>query len=297
MGSGFQRALFQLSSGLTDRVPRRGARLLDAVLFPLIVSDGMDRYLAARRDRALARVRHVRRILVLADIHLGDAVMHQSMVTGLRDFFPSAEIHYAVSRSAACLIAGNPEITQLWPIYAGGSLPGPSDLQGIGRLCRDGGFDLVANACPFFGQGDPIPSGLPVLNFIDHAAQLLRNEQDPGEPNHFLYQAHVFLRRALQQRFQPVGHGRPRGVSLRLADVAYEEASAFLERTLWSAEGPLVLLNPDTGSPFTRPPVGLMTRLLEGLGRRPIRLLLGEGHTDRGIGHRLIKSLDRKSVV
>lgn len=281
---------------MTDRLPGAGARLLDATIVPFIASRSMERRYFAREEHALSQLGCIRRILVLADVHLGDAVMHQSMVTALRDFFPSAEIDYAVSRSAVCLVAGNPEITRLQPLYTGSPLPSASDLQNVADLCRGGGFDLVVNACPFFHHGNPIPRDLPVLDFTGHAPQLLRNEQAPSKPNHFLYQAHVFLHRVLRRRFHPVRRRPLLGVGLGLTERARLEATAFLATVRGDAEGPLVLVNPDTGSPFTRPPFGLLARLLEGVAIDPTRVLLGEGHTDHGVGHRLLAVLSRRAA-
>lgn len=296
MSSGLQSAFFQLSSGLTDRIPRTGARLLDAVLVPVFASREMERRLAAREAKALVRLGAVHRVLVLADIHLGDAVMHQSIVTALRDFFPRAEIDYAVSRAAVCLVAGNPEITEVRPVYTSGPLPGRSDLEEVSRLCNEGGYDLAVNACPFFVRGNPIPGHLPLLDFTGQAPQLLRNEQTPGEPNHFLYQAHVFLHRILRQRFRPVREKPLRGVHLTLTERARREAAACLAHATGGFEGPVVLVNPDTGSPFTRPPFELLAQLIGDLARSPIRVLVGEGHTDHGVGRRLIARLPRRAA-
>jgi heptosyltransferase II len=286
-----QKALFGLSSRLTDRLPEGGARLLDATVIPILTSPELERRFTAYNEEALHRAGNPRRILVLSDIHLGDAVLCQSMVTALRDFFPEAEIHYVVSRAAACLVAGNREITKLHAPYTGGPVPSDSDMHAVRQICREGSFDLTVNACPFFTRGRPLPHQMPVLDFSRHAPYLLRNEQHPSEPNHLLYQAQVFLHRTLGRRFHPVRTERPRGVRLVLSEEARRDATAFLQSPSWPVRGPLVLLNPDTASPFTRPPFSFMARLMERLTSYPARLLIGEGHTDRGVGRRLIQLL------
>ncbi len=286
-----QRAVFRWSSELTDHVPRLGARLLDAVLHAVATHPGVEARLDAHSRHALARLEHPRRIALLSDIHLGDAVMLQSMVTALRDFFPWAEVHYVVARSAACLLQGNPEITELRPLYAGSPTPSADDMAAVARLCREGGYDLVVNSCPSFARGRPIPRELPTLDLVDHASHLVRNEMHPFEPGHLLFQSNLFVRRALATCFRPVRHRAPRGVRLALPEPAFESARAFLASLAWPCAGPLVLVNPDAASRFTRPPDELLVPLAEALARRPCRLLVAEGHTDPGAGRRLVQGL------
>lgn len=286
-----QRTLFHLASDITDFAPGAGAGFLDSVVHGLLTSPGARRHFEQRSARELERAGDIRRVLVLADVHLGDAVMLQSVVTGLRECFADVEIHYAASAAAAPLLYGNPEVDHLWPIFRGAPMPSSADHVAIEALCRNVGFDLVVNCCPFFGPGRPIPRELPVLDLTNHAPHLLRNERERSEPNHLLYQAQVFLRAALGGRFG-IAHAKPiDGVTLDLAGQEFEIAVDFLRSLHWPAGTPLVLLNPDTASPFTRPPFEMLERLVGELADLPIGLLVGEGHTDAGVGWRLTRQL------
>lgn len=286
-----QETLFRLTSDLTDLMPRGGAGLLNKVVHGLLDTPEAHRRFAARNEHALEHVGEVRCVLVLADIHLGDAVFLQAVVTGLRDFFPEAEIHYAASAAAAPLLRGNPEISRLWPIYHGAPLPSPSDLLAVEKLSRFAHFDLVVNCCPFFVPGNPIPPDLPVLDFTSHAPHLLRNERTGIEPNHFLYQTQLFLHDALGPRFPAVRQAPIPGVTLSLDDPDREQAEEFLRSMHWSADTPVLMINADTASRFTRPPFAMLRRLVERLAALPVAMLVGEGHTDPGVGRRLIRDL------
>ena len=152
----------------------------------------------------LDRVGELRKVLVLADVHLGDAVMLQGLVLAIRDFFPAAEIHgYLVSRPSQPFLEGHPDVSQLWPIYTGSPLPSESDLAVVRALISYGGFDLVVNACPSFVPGRPLPERGAVLDFLTHAPHLVRNEYAPIEPNHFLFQSHRFLVDLFKERWSP----------------------------------------------------------------------------------------------
>ena len=287
-----QKTLFGFARTLTEKTPRGGARFLDAAVRPLLALPILSKNVHRRNQRILSGLDRLDRVLILSDIHLGDAVMMQSLATAVRDFFPLAEVHYAVSRNAAPFLEGHPDVTRLWPIYTGSPLPSDSDLQAVEDLLKNHPFDLVVNACPFFVPGRPLPHQGAVLDFMTHAPRIMRNEINPGEPNHFMFQAHLFLTHLLREKFTPVRQGDYRGGQLVLDDESMDRAASFLDGLHLEPHLKLVLVNPDTASPYTRPPVVFLQGLLRRLAvEENIHLLVGEGHTDKGVGIRLWDSM------
>ena len=297
-----QRALFGFSCALTTHTPRAGARLLNATVKPM-VSNAVLRAAFLRRNQAvLDRVGEPRRVLVLSDIHLGDALITQGLIAAVRDFFPSAEIHYAVSRSSAALIEGHPDVTRLWPVYTGSLLPSGQDVSAVRDLMSATRCDLIVSACPSFARGNPLPRDGAVLDFVTHAPVLVRNEDAPTEPNHFLFQGHRFLAGLFSQRWSPRRTDAVGGARIYFDDDAVDAADAYLESAQASHRSPWVFLNPDGASPYTRPPEAVWRQALERVIQGGATVFIGEGHTDAGVGVRLYDRLplplrDRTRVV
>ena len=70
-----------------------------------------------------------------------------------------------------------------------------------------------------------------------------------------------------------------------------DAADAFADSARPCRDGCWVLLNPDGASPFTRPPEVFLTGLLRRMVAGGAFVLVGEGHTDPGVGIRLQAAL------
>jgi len=296
-------AFVRIAGGVTRRFPRKGARVLDSVLYPLLGNPLLAGYFRRHNRKNLAKIEKFDNLLVISDIHIGDAILFQTAVSALRDFFPQARIDYLVKTSVKALLEGNPDITDLWPVFTGGQFPNPKDNLTVQAMAAE--YDAVFNFSPFFPSA-LFPEPKKVFHFTSQAPLFVLNEAHPGVPNHITYQAHRFVYDLLSPVF-PIRRARPfEGPSVFLPPEAVAEARRFLEGKAGSRKGPVVFLNPDTASPYTRVPVRYLTRLLTGLvGMRlepgagqdkPVRgetplVLLGEGHTDKGIGEKLMFSL------
>jgi ADP-heptose:LPS heptosyltransferase len=286
-----QKTIFELTSSLTQYAPNKGARFLDHTVHALIQNPATKASFRRKNLSTLRKAGALRRVLILCDIHLGDAVMLQGFPTAIRDYFPKAETHYVVSRSAAPFVMDHPDISHLHALYQGKPLPSKEDHQKVRDLIRGGGFDLILNACPFLTPGQPLPRSGPVLDFLTHAPRLVENEVHPTQPNHFLYQSHRFLADLLGEFNPPQRGSFIRGARIFLTDADFDAAEGFLENLHWEKGRPVVLLNPDTASPFTKPPEDFCATLLARWTAQRIHVLVGEGHSDPGMGQRLISSL------
>ncbi len=284
--------LFRASSLLTDRFPEGGARLLDALVRASAGSSLLRSHVMASARAAVGRVRSFRRILVVPDLNIGDAVMLQAAVVGLRDYFPAAEIDYAASRLARDLVEGSDEITNVHPALRSTPHPGAGDARGVRWLTTARRYDLVFNFCAFFPDAALVPAGTPVVGFAALAAQLLHATRLRDAPAHVVAQTHALVHELLSPLHTPV-RGRPfTGVSITLSDEAAERGAELVGRM--RTDGlPLVLVNPDSSSRFTRPPIELQARLLQALLALPCTPVLGAGHTEPGIEARILARLPR----
>jgi heptosyltransferase-1 len=290
LNNNLQKTLFHLTSVLTTWFPRGGAKFFDTVLPPVAGNRALVNYISRKNLKIIKKVKKFEKILVIPDIHIGDAIMMQAAVAAFRDFFPEARIDYIVKKSVACLIEGNPDISNLYPYFTGTVFPAPSDLESLRRLAAENQYDLCYNCSPFF-EKNHFPTGQVILDFLTTSFQVVRNDIDQTGVNHSIFQCYDLPHRLLSQ-LMPMKRLKPlTGVPITLSDKAIAEAQAFLKDNQVPAKGPILLLNPDTASPFTRVPFDDQAELLKRLVQIPGHLLLGSAFTARGIEQRLLEKL------
>lgn len=289
-----QRIAFAATSRLTEVFPVLGARLLDAAIRPVAGSRALGALFRRRNRRVMRRVRAPRRFLVIPDIHIGDAVMTQSALAAVRDFFPDAQIDYAVNRMVAPLLVGHPDATRVLPLFSGAQFPTPADLEGLRSAIASGAYDLCLSFGSFMDPGDIAPPGQPFVSFLSHAATIMRNERDARQVNHFSYQYYLFVRGVLAMAARPVREERYPGNRVIFSDEAAAEASRFAAEAGLGPESRVVLINPDGGCRFTLLPFEHQAALVARLaGEAPpgTAILLGAGHSWQGIGQRLVDAV------
>ncbi len=286
-----QRTLLEVASRLTGRLPRAGARILNATLRPVAGSRLLTAMLARRNRRVMRGLKSFRNFLVVPDIHIGDAVMSQSALAAIRDFFPAARVDYLVNRTAFPLIEGNSEATRVLPFFANGSFPSAADLNALQNLIQDERYDLVLNFCPYINDRDIGLPGTGLIDIMSHAPAVVRNERRPAVINHFAFQTYGFTFALLSLVARPARPEAFPGLQVKVGDAAVEDARLFAASAGLPARTPVVMFNPDAASPFTRLPDEKLARLLAAIARLDATILVGAGHTEAGIGERIVATL------
>ena len=286
-----QKALFEEASRLTGRFPRAGSRFLESTVRPLAGSTLLLVLFARHNRRVVRGLRSCHSFLVVPDIHIGDAVMSQPALTALRDFFPDARVDYLVNRTAFPLIEGNPEASRVLPFFANGSFPSAAELSALRDLIRNERYDLVLNFCPYVNHRDIGLPGTGLIDIMSHAPTVVRNERRPAVINHFAFQTYRFTLDLLSFIARPRRPEAFPGLHVRVDDAAVEEAQRFAAEAGLPERTPVVMLNPDAASPFTRIPDEKQVRLLAAIARLDATILVGAGHTEAGIGERIVATL------
>lgn len=290
-GNRFQKILIAAASRLTDWRPRAGARILNRLIPPIAGSPLLSAAFARHNRKVMRGVRSFRRFLVIPDIHIGDAIMTQSVLVALRDFFPDAQVDYLVNRIAFPIIDGLPDATRVLPFFEGGSLPTRRVLSDLLEMVRDGRYDLCLNSSPFVRNKDIARKIQPIINFTSDAPTLIFNERHPQRANHFFIRMYSFVRDQLALAARPARPPSICGARLILADAAVERARRFAAETGLTGRQPWIFLNPDAASRFCRIPFDRQVDLISRLARGSFHLLIGAGQTEAGIGERLKAAL------
>lgn len=286
MKNPIQTLFFLGTSELTKYFPRLGSRVLNLFIRTVVGNRFLLALFSLGNRLKLRRVRAYRRILVNPDIHIGDAIMAQAVVSALRDFFPEAEIDFVTNRSVFTVLDGNPEVRRFFPIYSGGDFPPDSELEAVKELMRTGSYDLCINSNPFLDGNRLAKNFQPVIDVTSNAPNLIRNESTVSEINHFSFQHQRFIHGLMNRITSPKKNDPFVGVTVRLSDKALEEAAKFV--TGLNSEKALVLVNTDTASPYTRVPFKYQVDLVQFLLEKDISILIGAGHSEAGLGARLI---------
>jgi heptosyltransferase-2/heptosyltransferase-3 len=291
LNNNVQKTLFHWTSLLTTWFPRGGAWFFDHTLPYILGNPLLVKAVAAQNLEKARAVPQFKRILVIPDIHIGDAIMLQGAVHAFRDFFPDARIDYVVKKSVACLLEGNPVVSNLYPYFTGTVFPEPSDIEAVKKLVAENQYDLCFNCSPFFEDGRLFPKGQKFLDFMTVAPQLVRNDLDHAGINHFLFQSYHFVEKLLRKvtaRY-PV-HPFP-GVEVTLSDEAVQGAQDWLKSAKVSDGKPLLFFNPDTASRYTLVPFEYQVDLLQKVLTMDVQVLLGTAFTHKGIETRILESL------
>ena len=291
LSSRIQEILFAGTSQITEYFPKAGARLLDSTVKPILANSEMAKLLARKNLKELKKVKKFNKILVIPDTHIGDTIMMQAASSALRDYFPEAEINYVTNRVATPLVDGNPEISRTIPLFSGGLFPSQSDIETLGKLTESGNYDLCLNLCAFIQNKDIFAPQTAFLNLVSHTPVIIRNESDPSQMNHFLYQCYRFIRDNLSAVAQPLRSDHLLGVRTTYSDAAIEQALDCAANLGITPTSRVIMINPDTASDFTLLPFERQSELLHRISEMDAKILLGAGHSAKGIGQRLIETL------
>jgi ADP-heptose:LPS heptosyltransferase len=281
--------LFQFTSAVTDLSPKAGARFLDILFRNLLGNSILLKIVTEQANRKVRRAEKFNRFLVASDLNIGDAVIALTSVDALRKIFPSAEIDLLIKKSTEKFVEGNPDISNLYPVYMGAPFPTESDLSTLAHLAGSKDYDLIINFSPMIE--DKIFGKRNVVNFSIMAVEMVRGEGYEEAINNVSYQGYKFIEKIFHDSVPPGFGDRFSGANIYLPDKAVESASDFLSGHDVSREKPIIMFNPDASSRFTRMPFDVQSDLLKRLADFDCDILLGAGHIEKFIGYELIYSL------
>lgn len=229
--------------------------------------------------------------MVIPDIHIGDAILAQGGLKVFKDFFPDAQVDFIVKKSVASLFEGNPNISNLYPVFNGIVFPSESDLENVKRIAAENQYDLCYNCSPFFENESLFPKGQKILNFLTIVPQVLRNDINLTGNNHIAFTCYDLPYQLLTKDHPVQRDEKFTGVPLTLSDAAIADAKAFLADHHIPQNRPVVFLNPDTASIYTRIPHRDQTAMLKKLSSLDISILLGVGYTAKNIETELLERM------
>ncbi|MBA4322139.1 MAG: hypothetical protein C0408_04915 [Odoribacter sp.] len=284
------------SSYLTDMFPSSGV-LIDSFVYGVGGSKMITSIVSTVFESRIQSVRAFDRILVVSDLNIGDAVILQAVISGIRDFLPHSVVDFIITGAAADLLKGNTEVSNLYPVFTGRPFPNENDFTELMRIINQNSYDLVINFCPLFNRKKDFGDVNVIHGHHAIAPGMLQNETSSSEINHVIFQTNLFIKWLLSKKINPVRDDCFNGVSVFLSDASVKYSIDFFSGfKLKFPDLPVIYYNPDASSPYTTLPLNYQIDLITHLLDKDYNILLGCGYSSRGIEKSIISSLPLSSL-
>jgi ADP-heptose:LPS heptosyltransferase len=288
--------LIRHSSYLTDLFPSSGV-LIDSFVYGVGGSKMFNSIVNNTLTIKFNSIKSFERLLVVSDLNIGDAVMTQAVISGIRDFLPHSRVDYLITRSAGDLIKGNNEISNLYPVFTGRPFPNTDDFNELKRIVDENKYDLVINFCPLFNRKKDFGNVNIIQGHNAVGPEMLKNATLSSGINHVMFQTNLFVNRLLLNKFNPVRGRHFKGVSVFITDSVVKKTMDFIsEVKLKCPENPVIFYNPDASSPYTTLPVNYQIDLITHFLDKDFNIFLGCGYSSKGIEKSIISSLPISSL-
>ena len=289
-------------------IARISSPLIDGAVKRLSFSESLNRHLKKRNAKKLLQIDRMKKVLVVPDINIGDAMICQSFIAPLKCAFPDIEISFIYQRSASPLVCMNPNIDEHFPLFRNIGYPSDKDFESLQNLLRGFQFDMIFNLNPYFNAKHFRITRSPVIYSTRLMSNVVRNYISQGSEAHISLHMSKFAQELIDTLGSNPGSSERNSQDLHHSYLystpnSFLKAQSFMEKLNIKSQSKLVFLNPDTSCSYTRIPIDLQKELLKTLLSNPnIHVLLNCGFTFQGIEKRLLDEVpssckDRVTVI
>ncbi len=280
------RPISKISSPLIDRTLRR-----------LSFNEKINRFLKKRNSKKLLQIDRLRKVLIIPDINIGDAMICQSFIAPMKKAFPDIEINYIYQQRASPLVCTNPDIDEHFPLFQNIGYPSDKDFANLQNLLKDFRFDLIINLNPYFTSKHFRATRSPVIYSSRLISNIIRNYASNGREAHISLQMSKFAEELIETLISNPANGGTinkdsHQICFYTVQSPFLRAKRMLEELNIASVSNKVFLNPDTSCPYTRIPLGVQKELLKGILSNPeTHILLNCGFTFEGIEKELLNEI------
>lgn len=291
---------------IISRLPLFVSKTLVRAIYHFLRQKTLGNYLRKKNAALLNTIGQIRKILVISDVNIGDAIIAQSCTEALKHYLPDCEVDYAYNVIADPIIERNPQISNFYPIFASPFKPSKIERNRVMRLCREKAYDFVINLCPFLSGHDFRGADCAALFPTLLIAEILWAKAMKNETAHVAYRVNEYVNQlfsALPEKTDSsAGKCYYSGTKLYLSADALAARNRYLRSLGISPDDVIVYFNPDASNKYTFLDRGKQLFLLKRLLSQDSFdfLLLGPGITFKGIERYLfdnIPALLREKLV
>lgn len=279
------------------RLPLILSKTLVRAIYHLLRHRTLGNYLRKKNAALLNNIGPIRKILVISDVNIGDAIIAQSCTDALRHYLPDCEVDYAYNVVVDPIIKRNPQISHFFPIFASPFKPSKIERSRVRRLCREKAYDLVINLCPFLSGHDFRGAGCTALFPTLLIAEILWAKATGNETANVAYRVNEYVNQLFSALPQKTDSSTEKcyysGTKLYLSVDALAARNRYLRSLGISPEDVIVYFNPDASNKYTFLDRDKQLLLLKRLLSQDSFdfLLLGPGITFKGIERYLFDNM------
>jgi len=285
------------SEHIARLVSKISAPFLDRTLKSLASSERINKLLKRLESRRLQKIDKLKRILIIPDINIGDAVIAQSFISPLKNFFPGIEINYVYQREAHSLIKANPQINRHFPIFRSFGYPSKKDCKRLKNIIEKYNFDLIFNFCPYLSPNIFKSANSSVIHPIRLTANIIRAYVSNSDKAQIVFQLIKFANELIREFPYDTNPKSKSKFNFRVNHLyttqqLWTRTKKIMDKLKINPHAKKILFNPDTASSYTLIPFKFQTELLKGiLSNKELTVLMNCGFIFKGIEKRLLKEI------
>jgi ADP-heptose:LPS heptosyltransferase len=294
---GFSKYALYVLDRLTDLAPSFIPRIVESIILALRGNSFLYRLYLCHQRRQLATPTEIKRVLIIGDLGIGDAVMLEHSVRVVKEYFPDASVDYSCNRYAGDLVRGYPGTRHVFGVFQGHGEALENDLRQMKAIAEKYDYSVILNFSPFISQKN-LKIHTPVIDVYVLLATfiLLRWKTDSK-----MLSIQVALSIVLAALLDCNGT-RPADAPVELRkNAVYLSANAktraleFLRENGLSGMKRKIFFNPDASTRYSQMPfamqVGILRRLLSSASVDVV--LLATGLSFPGIESKITRALPR----
>lgn len=279
------------------RLPLIVSKPLGRAIYHLLRCEILTKYLREKNAALLNNIGDIKKILVISDVNIGDAIIIQLCIEAVSHHFPDSEIDYAYNVVADPIINRNPRISNFFPIFTSSFKPSKIEHILVRRLCREEAYDLVINFCPFLSIRDLRFAGCTAISPTMLIAEILKAKYKENETANLAYRINEYINQLFSELREKTDSSKGKcyysGTKLYLSADVLAARNRYLRSFGISPDDVIVYFNPDASNKYTFLDRGILLFLLNRLLLQDNFdfLLLGSGITFKGIERYLFNNI------
>jgi len=271
---GLTKLAFNALDRITDIFPSFGSRVFQKTFLFILGSAKLYNYTLKRYQKKLLKTKDFNKILIVADVNIGDSINTQPVIEVMRAFFPDAQIDYICNQTGGEVILNSPLVDNVFKIYSKSGLPLEEDVEKINKIVKKGNYSLILNLCPFLDK-KTLNHGANVIQlyvvFVSYVFYLCKKNSANINLSSAMYTFIKDFFAPFLKLYIPNSNNSENfylnseydGNKVYISNEAIETAKNFLINNNLYQKGPLILFNLSVTIKYSMIPIELQLQIIQ----------------------------------